>query len=57
MLGPNRAPKLVEPEKRVVADMLVPETDEAVTAVNTGEPITFIIGLLAVPPVVMFIPD
>ena len=35
----------------VVAEMLVPLNDEAVTAVNTGEPTTPTIGLEGVPPV------
>ena len=51
VLGPNRFPMFVFPEKSVVADMLVPEIDEAVTAVNTGEPMTPTIGLEGVPPV------
>ena len=41
----------MDPENSVVADMLVPETEDAVTAVNTGEPMTPTIGLVAVPPV------
>ena len=44
------------PEKSVVAEMLVPLSDEAVTAVNTGEPMTPTIGLVAVPPVYALTP-
>lgn len=46
----------LEPEKKVVAETLVPETDEAVTAVNTGEPTTLTTGLEGVPPVTMLTP-
>ena len=56
MLGPKRDSKLVDPLKKVVALTLVPETDEAVTAVKVGEPRTDTIGAEAVPPVVMFVP-
>ena len=40
----------------VVAETLVPETEEAVTAVNTGEPTTLTTGLEGVPPVAMLTP-
>ena len=56
MLGPNRESRFVDPEKSVVAETLVPDTDVAVTAVNTGEPTTPTIGLVAVPPVYAFTP-
>ena len=44
MLGPNREPIFVFPEKMVVAEMLEPEMEDAVIAVKTGEPITDTIG-------------
>ena len=53
---PKNVLRSVEPEKNVVADTLVPLTDEAVTAVNTGEPITPTMGLDGVPPVYAFTP-
>ena len=51
MLGPNKLFRSLFPENMVVAEMLVPLTEEAVTAVKTGEPITPTIGLETVPPV------
>ena len=56
VLGPNKPLKSLEPENMVVAETLVPDTDDAVTAVNTGEPITPTIGLIAVPPVYALMP-
>ena len=36
--------------------MLVPDMDDAVTAVNTGDPITPTMGLDGAPPVDMLVP-
>ena len=53
---PKRLLILVLPEKMVVAEMEVPLIVSAVIPVNTGDPMTLTMGLLAVPPVLIFVP-
>lgn len=56
VVGAKRVPRFEDPENRVAPEMLVPLTEEAVTAVNIGDPITPTIGLEEVPPVYALTP-